>query len=200
MGEAGFRALAALILFTGVGISTYYRRKADVATGETVSRRADGTVTMLLIRIGGLFLWFTPLAYIVNPQWLAWSRMGWPDAVRWLGVAAGLACAGAIYWLFSSIGTGITATAATRANHVLSTRGPYRWIRHPLYTFGASWFVSLGVIADSWAIAMLGALAFVGMALRTPREEAQLVEKFGDEYRTYMARTGRFFPRLSLPR
>jgi protein-S-isoprenylcysteine O-methyltransferase Ste14 len=50
--------------------------------------------------------------------------------------------------------------------------------------------------ADNWLIAALGVLAFIAMAKRTPQEEANLIEKFGDEYREYMKRTGRFFPRL----
>ena len=51
MNENIFRILAALILFTGLGISIYYRRKADKDTGETISRKVDGTRTMTLIRI-----------------------------------------------------------------------------------------------------------------------------------------------------
>jgi protein-S-isoprenylcysteine O-methyltransferase Ste14 len=43
----------------------------------------------------------------------------------------------------------------------------------------------------------LSALAFTAMAARTPKEEANLIEKFGDEYREYMKRTGRFLPKLS---
>jgi protein-S-isoprenylcysteine O-methyltransferase Ste14 len=34
------------------------------------------------------------------------------------------------------------------------------------------------------------------MAMRAPREEANLVERFGDEYRNYMKRTGRYLPKL----
>ena len=43
---------------------------------------------------------------------------------------------------------------------------------------------------------MFGVLAFILMAIRTPKEEANLIEKFGDEYREYMKRTGRFLPKL----
>ena len=101
-----------------------------------------------------------------------------------------------IYWLFSSIGSGITPTSATRKNHQLVTSGPYRWVRHPLYTFGSSMFIALGLMADSWFIAALGILAFLAMAIRTPKEEANLIETFGDEYKEYMKRTGRYFPKL----
>ena len=196
MNENIFRILAAVILFTAVGVSSYYRRKADQETGEKISRKVDGTILMTLIRIGGLILWLSPLVYLINPKWMAWSKIGLPEEVRWLGVALGILCVGGVYWLFSSIGSGITPTSATRTQHTLVTSGPYRWIRHPLYTIGSTLFVAFGMMADNWFIALLGILVFILMAIRTPKEEANLIEKFGDEYREYMKRTGRFLPKL----
>ena len=196
MNENIFRVLAALILFTGMGISGYFRRKADRESGEKISRKVDGTVMMTIIRIGGLVLWLSPLAYLINPGWMAWSKVGLPDWVRWLGVGIGVFNTFGIYWLFSSIGTGITPTSATRTEHKLVTNGIYKYIRHPLYTFGSSMFISFGMMADNWFIAVLGIFTFILMAIRTPKEEANLIEKFGDEYRDYMKRTGRFLPKL----
>ena len=196
MNENIFRLLAALLLFTAIGISSYYRRKADRESGETISRKVDGSAFMNIIRIGGLVLWLSPLVYLINPAWMAWSKIGLPEWVRWLGVGLGIVCTLGIYWLFSSIGTGITPTSATRQEHKLVTSGPYRWVRHPLYTFGSAMFVAFGLMADNWFIALLGILAFIAMASRTPKEEANLIEKFGDEYREYMKRTGRYLPRL----
>ena len=196
MNENIFRILAALILFTGMGISSYYRRKADKDTGEKIPRKVDGSAMMTAIKIGGLILWLSPLVYLINPQWMTWSKIGLPESVRWLGVGLGILCVVGIYWLFSSIGSGITPTSATRKEHKLVTSGPYRWVRHPLYTVGSSMFIAFGMMADNWFIAALGVLAFIGMAIRTPKEEANLVEKFGDEYREYMKRTGRFLPKL----
>jgi len=196
MNENIFRLLAAIILFTAIGISIYFRRKADRDSGEKISRRRDGTAMLIVIRIVGLVLWLGPLIYLIQPQWMVWSKLGLPDWLRWLGVGIGAICVGLIYWLFNSIGQGITPTSATRKHHTLVTSGPYRWVRHPLYTVGSSLFVAFGMIADNWFIATLGILTFIVMAVRTPREEANLLEKFGDEYRQYMKHTGRFFPKL----
>lgn len=195
MNETIFRILAAIILFTGIGISSYFRRKADKDSGEKISRKVDGSAMMNVIKFGGLILWLSPLVYLLNPQWMVWSKIGLPEWMRWLGVGVGILCILSIYWLFSSIGGGITPTSATRTQHTLVTRGPYRWVRHPLYTVGSSLFVSFGLMADNWFIAVLGILAFIAMAIRTPKEEANLIEKFGDEYREYMKRTGRFLPK-----
>ncbi len=196
MSENIFRVLAAVILFTGIGISSYFRSKADRDTGEKISRKVDGSALMTIIKVGGLVLWLTPLVYLLNPNWMAWSKIGLPDWARWLGVAIGLLCVVMIYWLFSSIGSGISPTSATRKQHTLVTNGPYRWVRHPLYTVGSSLFIAFGMMADNWFIAALGVLAFIAMASRTPKEEANLIEKFGDEYREYMKHTGRYLPKL----
>ena len=196
MNENIFRILAALVLFTGMGISTYFRLKADKETGEKIPRKVDGSAMMNIIRFGGLILWLSPLVYLINPNWMNWSKIGLPESIRWLGVGIGVLCTFGIYWLFSSIGSGITPTSATRKEHKLVTRGIYRWIRHPLYTIGSSFIISFGMMADNWFITAFGILAFILMASRTPKEEANLIEKFGDEYREYMKRTGRYLPRL----
>jgi len=196
MNENIFRVLAALILFTGAGISSYHRRKADKDTGEKISRNVDGAPMMLIIRIGGLILWLSPLIYLINPNWMAWSKSELPEWMRWLGVGFGTLCTFGIYWLFTSLGNSITPTSVTRKEHILITRGIYHYIRHPLYTIGASFFIAFGMMADNWFIVVLGILTFILMAVRTPKEEANLIQKFGDEYRDYMKRTGRFFPKL----
>ena len=190
MNENIFRILAAIILFTSMSISFYFRRKADRDSGEKISRKVDGSVLMTVIKVGGLVLWLSPLVYLLNPFWMAWSKIGLPDWVRWLGVGIGIVCTILIYWLFSSIGSGITPTSATRKQHTLVTSGPYHWVRHPLYTVGSSMFISFGMMADNWFIAALGVFAFIAMAFRTPKEEANLIEKFGDEYREYMKHIG----------
>src|SRR5260221_3429998 len=197
MNDNIFRILAALIFITSISISIYHRRKADKDTGEKISRKVDGTVLMTMIRIGGLVLWLSPLVYLINPQWMAWSKIGLPEIVRWLGVGLGILCVFGIYWLFSSIGNNISATSATRKEHKLVTSGPYRWVRHPLYTIGSSLFISFGMMADNWFVAALGILAFIGMAIRTPKEEANLIEKFDDDYRQYMNNTGRYLPKIN---
>ncbi|MCQ3937727.1 MAG: hypothetical protein DPW18_11865 [Chloroflexi bacterium] len=196
MNETIFRILAALILFTGAGISIYFRRKADRDSGEKLSRSADGTPMMLVIRIFGLILWLSPLVYLANPQWMVWSKIGLPELARWFGFGFGIVVVGLIYWLFISIQSGITPVSATRTNHKLVTHGIYRWVRHPLYSVGSSLYISFGLMSDNWFIIFMGVVAFIVMAIRTPKEEANLIEKFGDEYREYMKRTGRFLPKL----
>lgn len=196
MHEHLFRILAAVIFFSGLGISIFYRRKADMDSGEQVSWQDEGIFMILALRLGGLLLWFGFIGYLIYPPLLAWSNVGLPDWARWIGVMLGAICVALIYWLFSSIGQGISPTVATRNKHQLVTTGPYRWVRHPLYSVGSSFFIALALMADSWFIAVMAVLAFSLLAMRTPNEEAHLIEKFGDDYRLYMKRTGAYFPKL----
>ncbi len=196
MNETFFRILAAVILFSAIGVSVYHRRKADRESGGRVSTRDEGKLMVLALRLGGLLLWLSAIAYLINPAWMAWSKAGLPLPLRWLGVGMGLICDLLVFWLFRSLGNSISPTVSTRQDHRLVTSGPYRYIRHPLYTFGTLLFLSFGMAADNWLFAVLAIFAFILLALRTPNEEAHLIAAFGDEYRDYMRTTGAFLPRL----
>lgn len=83
----------------------------------------------------------------------------------------------------------------TKPQHRLVTTGPYRWVRHPLYTVAIALFASLGLMAANWFILLWTVVALIALRLVViPREEAQLVAKFGDEYRRYRSETGSFLP------
>ena len=131
-----------------------------------------------------------------NPSWVAWAQFTVPDPARWIAAGVAVALIPVMVWVFASIGKNISASHDTRHGHVLVTHGPYRWVRHPLYSVGFLFAVALTVITALWWLAGMILPLFV-LLVRTTKEEAKLIETFGDEYRDYMKRTGRFLPRLS---
>jgi protein-S-isoprenylcysteine O-methyltransferase Ste14 len=83
-----------------------------------------------------------------------------------------------------------------RIRHQLVTAGPYRWIRHPLYTTAIVLFLALGLMQASLLVLVVTvAAALLMRSLVIPAEERELAAKFGDRYRVYMTRAGRFLPR-----
>jgi protein-S-isoprenylcysteine O-methyltransferase Ste14 len=78
--------------------------------------------------------------------------------------------------------------------HEMVTKGPYAWIRHPIYA--GNNLLALGTLAwfPTWPIAAAVALVALGGQLRARAEEQVLIASFGDAYRAYMARTKRFVP------
>jgi protein-S-isoprenylcysteine O-methyltransferase Ste14 len=193
--ETVFHITAFILVFTCLAISITFRRRA-AQSGEKISQREEGALILTLRSLFGLALWGSVLLYLLNPAWLAWSHLELPAGVRWGGAALMAACLPFIYWLFRSLGLNVTHTVAIRKAHTLVTHGPYHWVRHPLYSTGLLFFLGLSVLAANWFIALAIMAAFAALTLRTPHEEARLIEKFGDEYRSYMQRTGRYFPRL----
>lgn len=193
--ETVFQIAAIVLVLTAVAISITFRRRA-AQSGEKISQREEGILILTLRSLLGLSLWGSALIYLLNPVWLEWSHLDLPVEVRWGGALLMAACIPLIYWLFRSLGLNVTPTVAIRKTHTLVTHGPYRWVRHPLYSTGLLFFLGLSLLAANWFIALAILAAFAALTLRTPHEEARLIEKFGDEYQSYMQSTGRYFPRL----
>jgi len=128
---------------------------------------------------------------------MAWAELPLPIWMRWAGVVVGLLSVPAALWVFTSIGRNVSETVLTKSDHALVTTGPYRWVRHPLYTTGASLLLAIGLMASNWFMLLFAVV--VAIAVRwvvIPLEEQELVKKFGEQYRTYMERTGRLLPRM----
>lgn len=196
MNENTYRLWAIGIFLIGAGISGYFRRKADRDTGEKISPRAEGLPIMISLRVFGLALWLGVFAYLINPAWMHWSQVSLPTSARITGLALGVLADLLAYWVFSNLGTNVSPSVATRKRHQLVTSGPYRWVRHPLYTMGMISYLSFAIMAANWYIAALAVITFIILLIRLPKEEAGLIERFGDDYRRYMQQTGRFLPRL----
>ena len=193
--ETIFRLITLALLVVALSISGYFRIKADRQGGQM--RTPDGRGLVVILRLLGLVVILPLLGYLINPEWVRWARFALPEWVRWLAAFVAFALIPMIYWIFASIGNNISPTQATRTNHQLVTHGPYRWVRHPLYSTGFVLAVCLTLITSLWWLAVAMIVPLTILLLRTSQEEARLVEAFGDAYRAYMQRTGRFWPKLA---
>lgn len=81
----------------------------------------------------------------------------------------------------------------------LVSSGPYRYVRHPIYSFqmvmliGAFWLLPAGFSLT------LVFVHLICVRIKAADEEVYLLTTLGDEYGQYLARTGRLFPRVLLP-
>lgn len=194
--ETMFRWLAAALIAVAIGISSVHRRQAAKA-GDPISIRPEGPLVIALMRGGGILMWLAILLSVFAPGWMAWSTWATPAWLRWTGAGIAGTAVPLFYWVFRTLGSNVTSTIATRRAHTLVTAGPYRWVRHPLYTTGFVFVLGLALALASWLIPLLAVPPLVGLGLRTPLEEAGLEARFGDAYRAYVSRTGRFLPRLT---
>jgi protein-S-isoprenylcysteine O-methyltransferase Ste14 len=173
----------------------FYYFGLTARTGTKVSKRAN-TVRSLLIGAVGLLAMVAPMAYVFTPRWLAWAALPLPGTLRWIGLGLGLLSVPLLLWSHHTLGSNYDMPEVIKERQVLVRRGPYRWVRHPMYS---AFFLS------GLATFLITANAFVGLvflvyclttAAMTGPEEANLIEKFGEEYREYQKHTRRFLPRV----
>jgi protein-S-isoprenylcysteine O-methyltransferase Ste14 len=162
---------------------------------EKVLRRVDRRERVLLFFafVGSLLL---PVVYLFTPL-LAFADYRLPPIVPWCGAAI---MTGAL-WLFwrshADLGLNWSLTLELRKDHRVVTHGVYRRVRHPMYA--SIWLFSLaqGLLLENWLAGWSALATFAVLyCVRTPREERLMCEGLGAEYRDYMRRTGRLFPRL----
>lgn len=184
-------ALSALIVID-LSVPVYFRRRAAVSLSPLARLKEGGL--FLPERLLTIAIYCCLLAYVISPRWMTWSQIRLPRGVSPLGAPlAGLALAWMV-WAFRHLGSNLFGPRA--GDHTLVTTGPYRWIRHPLYSGWAVLMAGYSVLTSNCFVALLALVAVAAVIQRTPREEWQLVERFGEAYREYAARTGRFLPRL----
>lgn len=192
--EMGCRlALGAIVLATAsVGIP--HRLRADRA-GGSVSRQGDPAWFWLAMTMVGPVLALTCVAFLIQPRWVEFARVELPGWLRWLGLPIGVAGVALFAWMFRHLGLNVTSTSVPRAAATLVTTGPYRWIRHPMYSAALTLVVATTLLTGNVIVLSSGLAMFVLLAARSRLEEERLLGKFGDSYRAYQAQTGRFVPR-----
>lgn len=175
-------------------------RLKSQATRETLDRRQEGLFILATLRPLGAAYWLGLIAWMVDPGWMAWSSVPLPVWMRWAGAAPLTISCGLLVWTFRCLGTNLTDTVVTRREHTLVLHGPYRWVRHPFYDSAALLIVAIALIAANWFLFVTGVALLCLLIIRTRTEEEHLVARFGDAYRRYMDRTGRFLPGIGATR
>lgn len=114
-------------------------------------------------------------------------------ATGWLGLTVQVLAALLMLWARLTFGRrSFHATAEPTAGG-LETRGPYHYLRHPIYA-AILYFAWAGALSHPRAVPLaLAAVATIGLALRIHAEEKLLRVQL-PEYAAYAARTWRVLP------
>jgi protein-S-isoprenylcysteine O-methyltransferase Ste14 len=137
---------------------------------------------------------FIPLIWVASPAFsFAEYALGTGPLV------GGVTCLVIGLWLFyrshADLGTNWSITLEVREQHRLITRGVYQRIRHPMYLALVLYAVGQALVIPNWVAGPSNLIAFaILFACRVGGEERMMVERFGDEYAAYIARTKRLIP------
>jgi protein-S-isoprenylcysteine O-methyltransferase Ste14 len=157
---------------------------------ETVAQRLG----YLLPLIAAFFFFSQP---ITERGWLAAYLLPESASIEW-GAAAVVAVGIAIcFWARWHLGANWSGTVTLKEGHELIRTGPYRTIRHPIYTG-----ILLAMLGTALQIGQVRAFiavlfAFSSFYFKARREESFLTQEFGDRFAEHSKHTGMFLPRLS---
>lgn len=137
-----------------------------------------------------------PLVYIFTSR-LNFANYRLPS---WAGQIGAVILATSLWLLWRAhvdLGRYWSHSLQLRQGHQLITSGIYKHIRHPMYASGWLLGIAQALLLQNWIAGLSGLVSFTLLYfLRVPREEQMMLDQFGEEYQSYMNRTGRVIPRL----
>jgi len=168
-----------------------------VAARGTKQTEVSESVCFRVLRLGILLITFVLL---LSP----WLRMGWlgrrfaPETAIGRGAGLTLTVAGLLLciWARRTLGEYWTDKVALKVDHQLIRRGPYAYLRHPIYSGVLLAIAGTALAIGEWrgliALFLLGTNYFV----KAKREEWLLAARFGDDFIEYKQQAGFLTPRF----
>lgn len=168
--------------------------------GRTPNLRPKGTKETLL--------WFgwtiVVLGWLGQPMLLSQPNETWldrwPDPVLAFSWGAGVTLLvlgyAATLWCYAAMGAAWRIGIDQTGSSELIQSGPYRRIRHPIYSFQFVMLLGAALLLPTLVSLGLLILHFVCASVKARDEERHLTHIFGEKYIAYQTRTGKFMPVL----
>jgi protein-S-isoprenylcysteine O-methyltransferase Ste14 len=169
-----------------------------IRTKPTEQRESVGSrLSYTLLVAAGFYLLF---GHPVWPHWLRWPILP-PD--RWVTeLGVGITAAGLLFavWARLHLGGNWSGTVTMKVGHELIRSGPYRWVRHPIYS--GLLLAALGTAMEHRQLCGILAwpLIYAGFSLKIRKEEQFMNTLFGAGYDEYRRTTGALIPRRTIRR
>jgi protein-S-isoprenylcysteine O-methyltransferase Ste14 len=161
------------------------------------TKKRESVLQRLLYTLPPIAAYFLVARPEFRHGWLAVRFVPDDSAIRWLGVA--ITAAGIVFalWARWHLGSNWSGLVTLKEGHELIRTGPYRFIRHPIYT--GILIGLLGTFLEDGEMRSLVALAMVWLSfyVKARREESFLSQEFGPGFTEHQRHTGMFLPKLS---
>jgi protein-S-isoprenylcysteine O-methyltransferase Ste14 len=128
------------------------------------------------------------LATRFAPAWPTIGKFG--VAVTVVGIALAI-------WARWHLGENWSATVTLKEGHELIRSGPYRYIRHPIYSGMLLAFVGTALALGEYRALISVGIVLVAFYTKAKKEELFLTQEFGEKFREHSRRTGMFLPKFT---
>jgi protein-S-isoprenylcysteine O-methyltransferase Ste14 len=139
------------------------------------------------------------IALVAISYAILWQGRFWERSFSGWRVAAGaffLTLAALLSWTSTrALGRQWRLDAGLSSDHELVMTGPYRIIRHPIYTSMLCVLLGTGFMISSWPLFVTALAVFiVGTEIRVRIEDKLLASRFGDRFLAYQRSVGAYIP------
>ena len=115
-------------------------------------------------------------------------------AFYWVGLALTFAGLAFTVWARLRLGTNWSGSVQAKPAHALVRTGPYRWVRHPIYTGMLAALLSNAIALDQWPGLLAFGIVLAGFVYKLRLEERWMIETFGDAYVEYRKHSKALIP------
>jgi protein-S-isoprenylcysteine O-methyltransferase Ste14 len=162
-------------------IRLVYGGQANHQGGNVVHRREPGWSPILM---GVLMVLSNSvlLVEIIWPQIVNLFSIPLTAGWRWLGLGICVAMDLLFWRVHQTLGKNWAVGVLVKENHHLITDGPYRWVRHPMYTTLFCFIIGFLFLSANLLVGLLWLALTIASAWRFDQEERILTDTFGSEY------------------
>jgi protein-S-isoprenylcysteine O-methyltransferase Ste14 len=167
------------------------------ALNRKKTKRRESVVQRLLYILPLLVAFYLLYRYNFGHGWLSTRFVPDTPLVQWLAVlitAAGVAIA---FWARFHLGANWSGVVTLKENHELIRTGPYRTVRHPIYTGILLAFLGNAVLIGQIRGLIGLAIMWASFYIKARREESFLAQEFGPNFNEHTQHTGMFLPRVT---
>jgi protein-S-isoprenylcysteine O-methyltransferase Ste14 len=145
-----------------------------------------------------IVVWMTQPFFIGIDTLPPWLQIV-PSLLHPVGFALGILMTAAGYagtlWCYAAMGDTWRIGINRREKNPLVTRGPYRVVRHPIYLFQIVILAGVLLLLPTVLSVSVLVIHFLCVLAKASDEESHLLTVHSGEYRDYLSRTGRLFPK-----
>lgn len=116
--------------------------------------------------------------------------------LRVVGVGLSLYAIVMMPWATRVLGRSYVPGPAILQEHALVSSGPFRLVRHPIYSAVAALWLGAALGTLNWLLLVLWPMIVAAVTKGARAEEEMLRAKFGNTYDAYAGRKGRLIPKL----
>jgi len=167
---------------------------AAFTSKRSVQRQSGGS---RLLQSGIVLIGLVFLFNVGHPFTRGWpARLAVPRTNVWILAGAALTVAGMLFsfWARAILGSNWSDIVTIKQDHQLILRGPYAFVRHPIYTGLLASLLGTAVVYGQMRCFVGLVICGIGLWLKSQTEEQFMMQQFGEQYAHYRQRVRALVP------